>query len=95
MMIGVGLPIAVVALVEGTSFSPDREVQSEASTDEVAVKDDTHRLIPPWDGLLQVYGALFLPVIFAILFELNLAAYVANRINYSVSCHSGLRIFPR
>ena len=35
---------------------------------------------------MQVYGALFLPVLFAILFELNLAAFVANRINYSVSC---------
>lgn len=50
----------------------------------LAVKEETEQYIPAWEGLLQVYGGLFLPVIFALLFELNLAAYVANRINYSV-----------
>ena len=40
--------------------------------------------IPVWEGLLQVYGALFLPVIFAVLFELNLYAWVRARINYEV-----------
>ncbi|WWD19646.1 hypothetical protein CI109_104108 [Kwoniella shandongensis] len=43
---------------------------------------ETRAAIPAWGGLLQVYGGLFLPVIFAMLFELNLAAYVAARINY-------------
>jgi hypothetical protein len=31
---------------------------------------------------MQVYSALFLPVLFGMLFELNLSAYVAARINY-------------
>ena len=87
-MIGIGLPIAIVALVEGKYLSclgRSNSREQSAKADDAAVKDDTHRAIPPWDGLMQVYGALFLPVIFAILFELNLAAYVANRINYSVS----------
>ena len=48
------------------------------------MKPETPLWIPAWDGLLQVYGGLFLPVIFALLFELNLAAFVANRINYGV-----------
>ncbi|KAK8853230.1 hypothetical protein IAR55_003932 [Kwoniella newhampshirensis] len=43
---------------------------------------ETRAAIPAWGGLLQVYGGLFLPVIFAMLFELNLAAYVSARINY-------------
>ncbi|KAJ9105328.1 hypothetical protein QFC21_001696 [Naganishia friedmannii] len=34
------------------------------------------------DGLLVVYATLFLPVIFGMLFELNLTAYVSARINY-------------
>lgn len=37
---------------------------------------------PQRDGLLQVYGTLFLPVLFGMLFELNLTAYVSARINY-------------
>ena len=40
--------------------------------------------LPAWNGLLQVYGALYLPVIFALLFELNLDAWVSARINYEV-----------
>ncbi len=49
------------------------------------MKESTQERIPAWEGLLQVYGGLFLPVIFALLFELNLAAYVSSRINYEVS----------
>jgi hypothetical protein len=41
--------------------------------------------IPAWNGLLIVYGSLYLPVIFAMLFELNLDAWVNARINYEVS----------
>lgn len=37
---------------------------------------------PQRDGLLMVYATLFLPVIFGMLFELNLTAYVSARINY-------------
>ncbi|KAL7418429.1 Xenotropic and polytropic retrovirus receptor 1 [Cryptotrichosporon argae] len=43
---------------------------------------ETQRLLPAYAGLLQVYAALYLPVIFAILFELNLDAWVTARINY-------------
>ena len=43
--------------------------------------------IPAWNGLLIVYGSLYLPVIFAMLFELNLDAWVTARINYEVRAH--------
>lgn len=49
-----------------------------------ALNNQVHEDLPAWDGLLQVYGALFLPVIFALLFELNLDAWVSARINYEV-----------
>ncbi|WVF72993.1 hypothetical protein IAT40_007811 [Kwoniella sp. CBS 6097] len=42
----------------------------------------TRAELPAWGGLLQVYAGLYLPVIFAMLFELNLGAYVSARINY-------------
>jgi hypothetical protein len=35
-------------------------------------------------ALLQVYAALYMPVVFAMLFELNLQAWVEARINYEV-----------
>ncbi|WVQ84502.1 hypothetical protein IAT38_006654 [Cryptococcus sp. DSM 104549] len=63
IMLGIGLPAAIAALVE-------------------TGKHETRRAIPAWEGLLQAYGGLFLPVIFAMLFELNLMAYVSARINY-------------
>lgn len=44
--------------------------------------------IPAWNGLLIVYGSLYLPVIFAMLFELNLDAWVNARINYEVSAQA-------
>lgn len=44
----------------------------------------TEEEIPAWNGLLIVYGSLYLPVIFAMLFELNLDAWVNARINYEV-----------
>lgn len=51
----------------------------------IAMRDGIQDDLPAWNGLLQVYGALFLPVIFAMLFELNLDAWVSARINYEVS----------
>ncbi|OXC70750.1 hypothetical protein AYX13_00732 [Cryptococcus neoformans] len=63
LMLGIGLPAAIAALVESG-------------------RDETRREIPSWEGLLQAYGGLYLPVIFALLFELNLWAYVRARINY-------------
>ncbi|PWN43947.1 EXS-domain-containing protein [Ceraceosorus guamensis] len=39
--------------------------------------------IPQWDQLLRVYGALFLPTLFALLFGLNLATWHRARINTS------------
>ncbi|WRT70222.1 uncharacterized protein IL334_007217 [Kwoniella shivajii] len=63
IMLGIGLPAAVLALVE----SGKPHVRAE---------------LPAWGGLLQVYGGLYLPVMFAMLFQLNLSAFVAARINY-------------
>ncbi|KIR29217.1 hypothetical protein I309_01804 [Cryptococcus deuterogattii LA55] len=65
LMLGIGLPAAIAALVESG-------------------RDETRREIPGWQGLLQAYGGLYLPVIFALLFELNLWAYVTARINYEI-----------
>ncbi|KAE8220597.1 hypothetical protein CF319_g5901 [Tilletia indica] len=38
--------------------------------------------IPQWEALLRVYGALFIPALFAFLFGLNLAAWRRTRVNY-------------
>ncbi|ORX40589.1 SPX domain-domain-containing protein [Kockovaella imperatae] len=50
----------------------------------IARKPETKVAIPPRDELLQVYGALFMPVMFGMLFQLNLDAFVSARINYEV-----------
>jgi hypothetical protein len=50
----------------------------------IAMSDGIETEIPAWNGLLIVYGSLYLPVIFAMLFELNLDAWVNARINYEV-----------
>nr|XP_019044152.1 hypothetical protein I302_07433 [Kwoniella bestiolae CBS 10118]OCF23082.1 hypothetical protein I302_07433 [Kwoniella bestiolae CBS 10118] len=63
IMIGIGLPAAVFALIECN-------------------KSHVRQELPAWEGLLQVYGGLYLPIAFAMLFQLNLGAYVAARINY-------------
>ncbi|WOO82310.1 Xenotropic and polytropic retrovirus receptor 1 [Vanrija pseudolonga] len=63
IMLGLGLPPAVLAIVK--SYDPE-----------------TRRAIPAWDALLTIYAALYLPVLFAMLFELNLCAFVEARINY-------------
>ncbi|GMK56353.1 hypothetical protein CspeluHIS016_0301930 [Cutaneotrichosporon spelunceum] len=42
----------------------------------------TRQDIPAWGALLQMYGGLFIPVFFGLLFELNLCAWVEARINY-------------
>ena len=46
------------------------------------LRDQTRRKFPQVEAILLVYSALFLPVLFGMLFELNLAAFVAARINY-------------
>ncbi|GAA5941117.1 hypothetical protein JCM1841_003062 [Sporobolomyces salmonicolor] len=43
---------------------------------------DTRLSIPYWAGLLQLFGACFLPVFFSLAFFLNLAAWSVGRINY-------------
>ena len=50
-----------------------------------ALSPNTPSRIPTWDALLQVYSAIYMPVFFTILFELNLDAWVMARINYEVS----------
>ncbi|ODN94664.1 hypothetical protein L198_04805 [Cryptococcus wingfieldii CBS 7118] len=45
-------------------------------------RQETRDAIPAWEGLLVCYGGLYLPVVFALLFEVNLLAYVNARINY-------------
>lgn len=46
-----------------------------------AMKPRTQEAIPQWAGLLRIYGAEFIPTLFALLFGLNLAWWHAVRIN--------------
>ncbi|MCO5589729.1 hypothetical protein L7F22_043697 [Adiantum nelumboides] len=46
-----------------------------------AMHDDTPTKIPLWDQLMRVYGAEFLPTLFALLFGLNLAVWHHARVN--------------
>lgn len=43
---------------------------------------DVRQQLPQWGALLCMYGGLYLPVLFGMLFELNLDAWVEARINY-------------
>lgn len=52
-------------------------------------KASTRREIPYWPALLQLFGACFLPVFFALAFFLNLAAWSKARIK--CARHSLLR----
>jgi hypothetical protein len=75
-MIGIGLPVTIFALVKG-------KLQSRIWL-RIANSAGIETEVPAWNGLLLVYGSLYLPVIFAMLFELNLDAWVNARINYEV-----------
>ncbi|EPQ26342.1 uncharacterized protein PFL1_05990 [Pseudozyma flocculosa PF-1] len=46
-----------------------------------AMKPEVQRRIPQWPALLRVYGAEFIPTLFALLFGLNLAWWHEVRIN--------------
>lgn len=48
----------------------------------VALEHERREQIPEWAALLQVYAALSIPVIFALLFALNLIAWARARINF-------------
>ncbi|BGP39991.1 Xenotropic and polytropic retrovirus receptor 1 [Rhodotorula kratochvilovae] len=48
----------------------------------LSFKASTRREIPYWPALMQLFGACFLPVFFALAFFLNLAAWSHARINY-------------
>ena len=88
--IGLAMPAAIFALVLGEC----RQVHLCClfTLRHLARQNETQLAIPASEALLQVYGALFLPVIFAMLFELNLDAFVSARINYEVS--PTLEIYP-
>ncbi|SCZ99268.1 BZ3500_MvSof-1268-A1-R1_Chr3-1g05915 [Microbotryum saponariae] len=38
--------------------------------------------IPYWEALMQLFGAMFLPIFFSVLFFLNLSVWAKTRINY-------------
>ncbi|GJN89321.1 hypothetical protein Rhopal_002301-T1 [Rhodotorula paludigena] len=48
----------------------------------LSFKAHTRRDIPYWPALLQLFGACYLPIFFALAFFLNLAAWNYSRINY-------------
>lgn len=45
-------------------------------------QESTRLSIPYWEPLLQLFSAMYLPVLFAMLFYLNLVAWASARINY-------------
>ncbi|KAF9990579.1 hypothetical protein BGZ75_001143 [Mortierella antarctica] len=49
---------------------------------QAAFSDETPAEIPYWDGLLLVYGGLFLTILFACLFGINMYVWAKSRINY-------------
>ncbi|KAF9576416.1 hypothetical protein EC968_008711 [Mortierella alpina] len=49
---------------------------------QAAFSDETPTEIPYWDGLLLVYGGLFLTILFACLFGINMYVWAKSRINY-------------
>lgn len=73
LMIGLSIPPIVLALVK---------CGLRVILLITAFEPETRRLIPGWAALLQIYGTLYIPVIFGMMFELNLIAWVAARINY-------------
>lgn len=58
-----------------------RYVMLSAGRD-TALKPGKQEAFPQIDALLVIYSALFLPVLFAMLFQLNLSGFVSARINY-------------
>jgi hypothetical protein len=49
---------------------------------QAAFSSDTPAEIPYWDGLLLVYAGLFLTILFACLFGINMYVWTRSRINY-------------
>ncbi|SCV74035.1 BQ2448_6467 [Microbotryum intermedium] len=64
---GVYIGIAIPLLVEGIVKSCSASTRAQ---------------IPYWEALLQLFGAMFLPILFSVLFFLNLSVWVKARINY-------------
>ena len=62
--------------------SCDTVVDLTANALFVGFQADTRAALPGWDGLLYVYGILFVPVFFTLLVGLNLQVWSATRINY-------------
>ena len=52
-----------------------------------ALHPDTRIRVPAWDSLLRVYGALYIPTVFALLFGINLAAWKSARISEYAIVH--------
>lgn len=63
---GVYLGVALCAIIQGL-----RE----------AMRPETHAILPNWKAVLQLYGAEFIPTLFALLFGLNLVGWQSVRIN--------------
>ena len=49
---------------------------------QAAFSSETPAEVPYWDGLLLVYGGLFLTFLFACLFGINMYVWAKARINY-------------
>jgi hypothetical protein len=82
---GVLLGLAFPAFVDGlvrSKFLLACELQFWLIRSFLGLQPEIRTLIPGWDGLLYVYGILVIPVLFACLIGLNIAAWARSRINY-------------
>lgn len=81
MLIGAALPLFIEGLVksESTGFYMSSGLLTPPRAGATAT---TRAEIPYWQPLLQLFGGMFLPILFALLFYLNLLAWSAARINH-------------
>lgn len=59
-----------------------------------ALKPSTQHRLPFWAALLQIYSALFLPVVLAALLAVDLAAWRSVRVNYILIFNIDRRSVP-
>ena len=81
---GASLPLMIQGLVI-SAFSVGATFISSSSLTPLSKtgrQPRTRAEIPYWGALLQLFGACYLPVFFALAFFLNLATWHHGRINY-------------
>lgn len=81
LLIGASVPLLVEGVVTSEWSEPSRGPYA-CSHIRTGCLANTRREIPYWAALLQLFGAEFLPVLFGLLFTLNLISWNYGRVNY-------------